>query len=107
MMTKQWVLLRIVFIFDGQQVSEVAPPPLHICPRGVSCGQLQANVKGITAVPYCACRKGKMAKLLELEGMAKDHGECPLRWDADDGKSITHGSNQYKVSEYHRPITNN
>ena len=56
---------------------------LMTCKRSAVCGLVQANAWGINAEKFCDC-PGRQP--------------CPLLWDPEDGRSVTHGSNQYKVS---------
>jgi len=50
------------------------------------CAFLQANDKGVSVVRYCQCADPSL--------------QCPVRWDAFDGKSITQSqSDQYKYCE--------
>lgn len=50
------------------------------------CAFLQANDKGVSVVRYCQCSSPAL--------------QCPVRWDAFDGKSITQSqSDQYKYCE--------
>ena len=72
-------------------VTRAAPCPQKpgqpACRRSAVCGLVQANAWGVSSQPLCRCPGGQ---------------ECPLRWDSEDGHSVTHGSDQYKV----RHITN-
>ncbi|KAF0290015.1 hypothetical protein FJT64_011732 [Amphibalanus amphitrite] len=54
---------------------------LMTCRRSAVCGLVQANAWGINAEKFCDC-PGRQS--------------CPLLWDPEDGRSVTHGSNQYK-----------
>lgn len=57
---------------------------LMTCKRSAVCGLVQANAWGINAESFCDCPGRK---------------PCPLLWDPEDGRSVTHGSNQYKYCQ--------
>lgn len=54
---------------------------LPVCAGNTICAYLQANSRGINTQPLCSCQLPH---------------RCPLVWDADDGHSVTQGSDQYK-----------
>ncbi|XP_064456335.1 U-scoloptoxin(11)-Ssd3a-like [Ornithodoros turicata] len=67
-------------VFLGQAVAQELPECL---PRSV-CGYVQLNLAGVNAEPLCRCRAGN---------------ECPLVWDPLDGRTVSHGNDQYKYCE--------
>ena len=46
------------------------------------CGYVQLNSMGISSQPICKC-KGPV--------------QCPLIWNPMDGRTVSHGNDQYKV----------
>ena len=55
-----------------------------MCAGNTICAYLQANVRGINTQQLCTCPGSH---------------RCPLLWDSEDGRSITQGSDQYKVRD--------
>uniref|UniRef100_A0A646QCQ6 SLPTX11 n=1 Tax=Hemiscolopendra marginata TaxID=943146 RepID=A0A646QCQ6_9MYRI len=56
---------------------------LPFCYENSTCAQLQKNNIGINVLKICEC----------------ENGTCPLLWNSTDGRSITHGNDQYKYCE--------
>lgn len=46
------------------------------------CGYVQLNVAGVNSEQLCRC---------------PDDVRCPLVWDPLDGRTVSHGNDQYKV----------
>ncbi|CAG2175369.1 unnamed protein product, partial [Oppiella nova] len=58
---------------------------LHALPECIDersvCGYVQLNSMGISSQPLCKCRGGV---------------QCPMMWNPMDGRTVSHGNDQYK-----------
>ncbi|XP_037077106.1 U-scoloptoxin(11)-Sm5a-like [Pollicipes pollicipes] len=83
-----WTAVPVCRAALWEVTNEIGPYPekrgLTTCRRSAVCGLVQANAWGINTEAFCNC-------------MGRE--PCPLHWDPEDGRSVTHGSNQYKYCQ--------
>lgn len=79
-----WLLLCAVSLGHTRPRSSSLTPELPECLAQSVCGYVQLNVAGVNSEQLCRC---------------PDDVRCPLVWDPLDGRTVSHGNDQYKYCE--------